>query len=123
MSTVRWQATESFHEKLNTREGEKETTEMKMLKRIKGVTLFDKIRNEDTRKKCKTPSIVEVIKKQRLRWFGHVYRSNEQLRPDKVSRKTRVDGNREGKTKTTMERPSKIDMLSEGLKSKTHLTD
>ena len=46
-----------------------------MIRTIRRVTLFDKIRNKDIRKKSKMPSTVEVIKEQRLRWFD---RSNEQ---------------------------------------------
>ena len=52
-----------------------ETTEMKMLRRMLGVTLKDRMRNEDVRRRTTvTSSVVSVIEVNKLRWYGHVLR-------------------------------------------------
>ena len=48
------------------------TTEMKCLRRMLGVTRRDRLRNEDIRKIAGTTSVLDFIKKQQIRWFGHV---------------------------------------------------
>ena len=54
-----------------------ERTEMRMLRRILGVTLRDKIRNEEIRRRTRVTSIVKKVKIGRLRWFGHVVRRED----------------------------------------------
>ena len=49
-----------------------EETEMRMLRRTKGVTLRDKIKRVNTRKELEANSIKEKVKEIRLRWYGHV---------------------------------------------------
>ena len=51
-----------------------EKTEMRMLRRIKGVTVKDKMKSEDIRKELGVGSIKSKAKESRLRWFGHVHR-------------------------------------------------
>ncbi|GFO33970.1 hypothetical protein PoB_006047500 [Plakobranchus ocellatus] len=51
-----------------------ETTEMRMLRRIRGVTLEDKMRSDDIRKELGVCPIGEKARESRLRWFGHVMR-------------------------------------------------
>ena len=51
---------------------------MRCLRTILGVTRRDRLRNEHIREKLNmTISISEVVKKKRLRWFGHVTRRPE----------------------------------------------
>ena len=50
-----------------------EKTEMRMLRRIKGVTVKDKMKSEDIRKELGLGSIKSKARESRLRWFGHVH--------------------------------------------------
>ena len=55
-----------------------ETTEMKMLRRMLDVTLKDRMRNEDVRRRTTmTLSVVSVIEVNKLRWYGHMLRKSE----------------------------------------------
>ena len=54
-----------------------EVTEMRMLRRIRGVTLQDRIRNETIRQDLGVESITSKLRSARLRWFGHVKRMEE----------------------------------------------
>jgi hypothetical protein len=58
--------------------GRLEVFEMRCLRAILGVTLRDRIRNEDIRQQLGVKStITEVIRERRLKWFGHVMRRPE----------------------------------------------
>ena len=50
-----------------------EKTEMRMLRRIKGVTVKDKMKSEDIRKELGVRSIKSKARESRLRWFGNVH--------------------------------------------------
>ena len=50
--------------------------ETKMLRWISGVTRFDHVRNDDSRKRYGIASINEKLREARLRWYGHVLRSD-----------------------------------------------
>ena len=54
-----------------------EKTEMRMLRRIKGVTLRDKVKRVDIRKELGVNNIQEKVRKIRLRWYGHMQRMEE----------------------------------------------
>ena len=54
-----------------------EKTEMRMLRRIKGVTLRDRVKSVDIRKELGVSSIQEKVREIRLRWYGHVQRMEE----------------------------------------------
>ena len=49
-----------------------EKTEIRMLRRIKGVTLRDKVKSVDIRKELGVNSIQEKVREMRLRWYGHI---------------------------------------------------
>ena len=50
-----------------------EKTEMRMLRRIKGVTLRDKVKSVDIRKELGVNNIQEKVREMRIR-YGHLYR-------------------------------------------------
>ena len=47
-------------------------TEMRMLRRILGVSLKHKISNKEIRRRCEVVDIIEKVREVRLRWHGHV---------------------------------------------------
>ena len=54
-----------------------ETAETKTLRRILGVSLFDKQRSEDIREKCEIQKIDDWVKCRRENWYAHVERMSE----------------------------------------------
>ena len=50
---------------------------MRMLRRIKGVTLRDRVKSVDIRKELGVSSIQEKVREMRLRWYGHMQRMEE----------------------------------------------
>ena len=54
------------------------TADMKVIRMIQGVTRWDRKRNEDLSKQNNMLPIVQVINKNKLRWFGHVMRREEE---------------------------------------------
>ena len=51
---------------------------MRMVRRIKGVTVKDKMKSEDIRKELGVGSIKSKARESRLRWFGHVHRRKQE---------------------------------------------
>lgn len=51
-----------------------QAAEMKTLRLIKGVTKFDRLRSENIRRELGVDSILDIIERGRLRWYGHVKR-------------------------------------------------
>ncbi|XP_063594364.1 uncharacterized protein LOC134771351 [Penaeus indicus] len=70
----------------------KEATEMRMLRRIKGVTLRERERSTDIRRELGVSDINEV-KEITMRWYGHVKR-REEGHPAKVAMESIVPGRR-----------------------------
>ena len=54
-----------------------EKTEMRILRKIKGVTLRDRINSVDIRKELGVSSIQEKVREIRIRWYGHMQRMEE----------------------------------------------
>ena len=52
-------------------------TEMRMLRKIKGVTLRAKVKSVDIKKKLGVNSIKEKVREMRLLWYGHLQRMEE----------------------------------------------
>ena len=59
-----------------SQEAELEVAELKMLRFALGVTRMDKIRNEYIRGSAQVGRFGEKVREARLRWFGHVQRSD-----------------------------------------------
>ncbi|XP_063585426.1 uncharacterized protein LOC134762814 [Penaeus indicus] len=70
-----------------------EATEMRMLRRIKGVTLRERERSTDIRRELGVSDINEKVKEIRMRWYGHVKR-REEGHPAKVAMESIVPGRR-----------------------------
>ena len=54
-----------------------QAAEMRILRLIYGVTRRDRVRNDTIRAAFNVTSILSVIEKSQLRWFGHVIRMDE----------------------------------------------
>ena len=54
-----------------------EKTEMRMLRRIKGATLRDKVNSVDISKELGVTGIQEKVREMRIRWYGHMQRMEE----------------------------------------------
>jgi hypothetical protein len=51
-----------------------ETSQMRFLRAVAGVTMSDGIRSEDVRKRLQTGNVVEGIKRYQRKWLEHVER-------------------------------------------------
>lgn len=67
--------------------------EMKYLRRVKGVTRRDRIRNDDIRAELNIKSVQEYIEQRQLGWWGHLQRLNSTV-PVKKVWKSRATGRR-----------------------------
>jgi len=52
-------------------------TEMKTIRRMCGVKLRDKLSRVELRQCLGTEDIVKVVQRNRLRWYGHVLRKDD----------------------------------------------
>ena len=67
---------------LTTRtESKLQAAEMRVLRTIKGVTRKDRIRNTTIRAELQVPPLLEEIERNRLRWYGHVMRMDDNKKP------------------------------------------
>ena len=74
-----------------------EVAEMRMLRRIKEVTLNDNWeRSENIRKELEVCDINEKVRAIRMRWYGHVMRIEEAMNSVVAGRRRR--GRRDGRT-------------------------
>ena len=69
-----------------------------MLRRIKGVTLKDRVKSVDIRKEPGVRSTQEKVREMRLRWYGHIQRMEEH-------NEVRAVGDMRGPGKRPMGRP------------------
>ena len=83
-----------------------ETTEMKVLRKIAGKTLRDRIRSANIRESCGIPHIADWMKGRKAEWNEHVSRMND-TRLVKSARDLKPEGRRRvGRPKKEMERQS-----------------
>jgi Reverse transcriptase (RNA-dependent DNA polymerase)/Endonuclease-reverse transcriptase len=61
-----------------------QATEMKYLRRVKGITRRDRVRNEAVREELNVEPIMTKIKIQQLKWFGHLTRMHKNRPVKKV---------------------------------------
>ena len=54
-----------------------QSCDRRMLRRMCGISLRDRINSEEVLERCKLEDIEMVLRKRRLFWFGHVKRRNE----------------------------------------------
>ncbi|EYB94335.1 hypothetical protein Y032_0173g428 [Ancylostoma ceylanicum] len=59
-------------------EGKPTVVEMRMLGWYCGLTRLDKVPNEEVRRRMQTAPIQEKVRSQRLRWYGHLLRRNQE---------------------------------------------
>lgn len=48
-----------------------------MLRYMAGISLQDRVASEEVLRRCGLCDILKVLEKERMRWFGHVVRRNE----------------------------------------------
>ena len=58
-----------------------QASEMRFLRRIEGVTLFNKVRSSENRKSLNIEPLLLRIERSQLRWFGHVSRMPQERLP------------------------------------------
>ena len=58
-----------------------QASEMRFLRRIEGVTLFNKVRSSEIRKSLNIEPLLLRIERSQLRWFGHVRRMPQERLP------------------------------------------
>ena len=58
-----------------------QASEMRFLRRIEEVTLFDKVRSSEIRKSLHIKLLLFRIERSQLRWFGHVSRMLQERLP------------------------------------------
>ena len=58
-----------------------QASEMRILRRIEGVTLFNKVRSSEIRKSLNIEPLLLRIERSQLRWFGHVSRMPQERLP------------------------------------------
>ena len=61
-----------------------QASEMKVLRRIEGVTLFNKMRSSEIRKFLNIKPLLLRIERSQLKWFGHVSRMPQEKLPEQA---------------------------------------
>ena len=77
---------------------------MRFLRRIEGVTLFNKVRSYEIRKSLNIKPLLLRIERSQLRWFGHVSRMPQERLP-KQALHAKANGRRPvGRPRTRLDR-------------------
>ena len=70
-----------------------QASEMKYLRRAVNKTRRDKVRNERIRREVEQESLEKIIEKRQLKWWGHVFRMNEDKKVKQIL-EVKVQGRR-----------------------------
>ena len=88
-----------------------QTSEMRFLRRIEGVTLFNKERSSEIQKSFNIEPLLLRIERSQVRWFGHVSRMSQERLP-KQALLSKANGRRPvGRPKTTVDAPITLRIL------------
>lgn len=80
-----------------------QAAEMRYLRKVEGVTKFDRVRNEHIRLKLQTESIQTTIDKKQLAWYGHIIRMPEDRQTKLIWRARTTKKKRRGRPQKTWE--------------------
>ena len=72
-----WPVTKEQEHKLNV-------VHMRFLRKILGVTIRHKLRNEDIAARCGIQQVPDLLSLARMRWVGHLVRMGEDRLPRKI---------------------------------------
>ena len=92
------------------------TTEMRMLRCIMGVTLLDRETNENIRNELSIEPITDVVRRSRMRWFGHLLRMDDKNKVKEMWKMSVPGKRRQGRPKMRWLDNIRKDMLEMGLK-------
>ena len=96
-------------------ESKLERTEMRMLRWILGVSLLERLQNDEIRRIAGVAKVTELIRVSRLRWYGHVLRMDDEENVKKAMIEP-VRGRRSrGRQRIRWKDKVKDDMLKRGL--------
>ena len=95
---------------------EMEVAEMKMLRFTMGMTRKDKIRNEHIRSTVKVERLGMKMREDRLRWYGHVMRRDQEYVGRKIMEMELPGKRRRGRPKRRFLDVVKEDMKEVGVK-------
>ena len=88
-----------------------QASEMRFLRRIEGVALFNKVRSSEIRKSLNIEPLLLRIERSQLRWFGHVSRMPQE-RLTKQALHAKANGRRPvGRPRTTVDGPITLRIL------------
>ncbi|CAH0558813.1 unnamed protein product [Brassicogethes aeneus] len=74
---------------------------MRYLRAVKGLTRRDRIRNETVRAELDVEPILDSIKKQQLKWFGHMVRMEEDRQAKRIWQTKTIQKRPRGRPKKT----------------------
>ena len=95
-------------------EVELEVAELRMLRFAMGVTRMDKVRNEHIRGTAHVRQLGKKVREERLRWFGHVLRRDEEYVGKRVMVMELPGKRRRGRPKRTFLKTVREDMQAVG---------
>lgn len=78
-----------------------QAVEMRYLRRVRGVTMKDRMKNVDIRRELKIRSTLEFIEGRKLSWWGHLQRMREERPVKKVWRAKTQRNRRRGRPRKT----------------------
>ena len=72
-----------------------EAAHHKWLRRILGITWKQKVTNEEVRKRTGMGNLLSILRRNRLRWLGHVHRMSSNRLPNRYYNGRREKGKKE----------------------------